>query len=159
MNDQLKLTIELFEVHTRVFSNAIDGLEAYSRKRPNEFTNHVAWLAGHLTSTRYMLATVIGQDVQEPHPDFFAQGKGIDTALNYPSLEETAGYWNEISPKLIGALKELPDVVLSADAPFPVPLGNKMDVFIGFFVHHEAYHIGQLGLLRKFFGEQALTYK
>ncbi len=41
-----------FEMQTRLFSNALEGLGTDHTTRPSNSTNHLAWLAGHLVSTR-----------------------------------------------------------------------------------------------------------
>ncbi|WP_155208447.1 hypothetical protein [Xanthovirga aplysinae] len=35
---------------------------------------------------------------------------------------------------------------------------NIMAKMLAFFAHHEAYHIGQMGIIRKYFGEAAMEY-
>lgn len=147
-----------FEMQTRLFSNALENLGTDQTTRPTNSTNHLAWLAGHLVSTRYMLLGLLGGTADEPHPELYAQGKAIDESLPYPTLEQSIADWNEVTPSFMEALSNVNEETLSAKAPFPVPLGEKIGEVVAFFAHHEAYHIGQMGILRKYFGKEAMKY-
>ena len=147
-----------FQLQTRLFSNALVNLEADCTTRPSDTTNHLAWLAGHLVSTRVMLVNLLGGSARDPHPDIFGKGKGIDESLAYPSLKRSMADWEAVAPLLTEALKKVDDKVLAAKAPFPTPMGEKLGEVIAFFAHHEAYHIGQMGILRKYFGKEAMKY-
>jgi len=37
-------------------------------------------------------------------------------------------------------------------------LNPNMNGFLAFLMHHEAYHIGQPGILRKYLGKEAMKY-
>jgi len=66
--------------------------------------------------------------------------------------------WNAISGIISEALANLPADALEADAPnVPIP-GGKLGDFFDFLMHHEAYHIGQMGILRKFLGKESMKY-
>ena len=154
----LKLIAGQFEMQTRLFKNALEGLEADYPTRPSEATNHIAWLAGHLASARYSIISLLGASAQEPHPDVYGQGKGIDENLTYPSLDRCLADWNEVTPLLMDVLKNVNEEALSSKSPFPTPMGEKLGDVIAFFAHHEAYHIGQIAILRKYFGHEAMKY-
>jgi hypothetical protein len=148
-----------FDLQTRLFQNVTaqvnDGL-ATTRLNPN--TNHLAWLVGHTVSTRFMLANVLGLGMQEPFPALFENGKGLDAAAQYPSLADLTKDWASVSEKISAALKALPAEALGQTLPQPVPTGNTLGDFIAFLNHHEAYSIGQMGIMRKFHGLEAMKY-
>ncbi len=158
MDGTLNLITAQFELHNRLFKNVVEGLENNKSAQLNEYTNHAAWLAGHIVSSRYALTNVLGAGVTEPHPGLFEHGKGINPAAEYPGLDTCAKDFDEITPKLEEKLKSLTAEQLNAEGPFKVPMGQRMDQIIAFFAHHEAYHIGQLGILRKYFGKEAMKY-
>ena len=56
-------------------------------------------------------------------------------------------------------MTQIPASVLASDSPVNVPFGDKtMKGFLAFLMHHEAYHIGQMGILRKYLGNEAMKY-
>ena len=151
----------MVKLQTKLFKNVCaDFSEEYAQKTLSKDTAHIAWIAGHLVSSRYALAGLFGADVKEPFPDVFGQGKGMDQSLSYPSMADLLKDWNSVSEKLSERLESLSDDELSASAPYQFPIEDStMLGLLVFFVHHEAYHIGQIGIARKFFGFDALAYK
>jgi hypothetical protein len=152
----ISVLIGQFGLQQKLFTNAVKGIKNEdSHKRMNQNTNHLAWLVGHLVSTRYMMVNVLGGSMQEPFPELFAQGKGSQPDVKYPPLEDLTRDWDKVSEKLNERLNSLTEADLGANAPFPTPLGGTVKDFIAFCAHHEAYTIGQLGLYRRFHGHDA----
>lgn len=149
-----------FELQTMLYTNCVDGWsDADAEKRPGQ-ANHVKWIAGHLVSSRCSLANVLGLGLQEPFPALFENRKGRQDDVKYPSMAELTKDWNGISAKLIAKLKSMSDAELNASAPFPTPAGDgTLKGTIGFFAHHEAYTIGQLGYARRIAGMEAMKYE
>ena len=53
----------------------------------------------------------------------------------------------------------LPDEVLGSPAPTKTPIADEtLGGMLAFLMHHEAYHIGQMDLLRKYLGKDAMSY-
>ena len=148
-----------FDLHTRLFNNVLEGIsDPDTNSRANGHVNHIKWLAGHLTSTRFGFKDMAGFEEGDPYGELFSHGKAIDPEADYPSIESIRENWNAISGKISDALGSLPAEALEADAP-RVPIGEgKMGDFLDFLMHHEAYHIGQIGILRKFLGQEAMKY-
>lgn len=148
-----------FDLQTRLFKNATEGIsDAHASKKPNEHTNHIAWLAGHVVSTRFMLANMLGVPAKEPFPALFENGKGLDPKVAYPSMNDLRKDWETISASMHNALKKISEDQLYAELPKGLPMGKRMIDFIGFIAHHEGYTIGQLGFLRRFHGYEAMKY-
>lgn len=114
--------LDLFDLQTRLFNNVVQGIsDTLSISRISEHNNHVAWLTGHTVSTRYMLANALGMQLNEPFPDLFANGKGLQQDVTYPSMDALTANWSEISDTLhhawpICQKKPLPTNYLN---PFP----------------------------------------
>ena len=159
-NPAISAVIDQLNLQTRLFKNVVSEIkDADASKRFTDSTNHVAWLAGHTVSTRYMLANMFGVKASEPYPELFANGKGLDATATYPSLSELTKDWDSISASVISRLNELSDSDIAAAAPFPLPVADAtMKGFVSFIAHHEAYTIGQLGLLRRLNGYPAMQY-
>lgn len=159
MSNSIKHLINQFNLQTRLFNNVTTGIkDSDSTKQMNENTNHTAWLTGHTVSTRFMLAGALGLKEAEPYPELFQNGKGLDKNAKYPSMADLTSGWNSISEKVAAALNALSEEVLATKMPRPVPTGDTLGDFISFLMHHEAYTIGQLGIYRRFHGEEAMKY-
>lgn len=149
-----------FDLHTRLFNNVLDGIsDADADRRASETVNHIKWVAGHLLSMRYAMKDLAGLDVQDPFADVFAHGVSIDDNADYPSIADIRGHWNEISGKISPAIANLPSEVADAPSPFELPISDKtLGGSLTFLMHHEAYHLGQMGILRKHAGKDAMSY-
>lgn len=156
MNNLNKPLVTQYEQQTHFFTKALEGIKEDDRQKTlTDDTNHLAWLAGHIVSCRFMLAQMMGLQVSEPYPTLFANLKGIDLKVGYPPLQSLQKDWPAISEKLTQKLGELSDEALLGKAPMGD--GSLMDIVV-FFAHHEAYHIGQLGFLRKCLGYQRMNH-
>ncbi|MDX1429486.1 MAG: DinB family protein [Rhodothermales bacterium] len=153
--------IAQFDLHTRLFNNVLDGIsesEANTVLHPG--TNNIKWLAGHLTSSRFGLKNLAGLDLKDPHAELFGHGHGFRPDREYPTIDEIRSLWESISDPISAGLSRLPEETLNGPAPTRVPIGD--DTFEGmlaFLLHHEAYHIGQIGLLRRQLGKKPMAYK
>jgi len=63
-------------------------------------------------------------DDKEPHPELFANRKGIQADVKYPSMDELTKGWDEIGKKLTARLSEMTEEELSNPTPFQIPTGN-----------------------------------
>jgi len=159
MTNTLKLLISQFKLQTRLFKNVTIGItDPGSLKQFYENANHVAWLTGHIVSSRYLLAGLIGLKEAEPFAELFLNGKGMDKNSIYPPMAELTKNWDSLSEKIAAALDSITDETLSSKLPRPVPSGDTVGDFIAFILHHEAYTIGQIGIYRKFQGLGAMSY-
>jgi len=144
----------LFQMQTAFFNKSIDGITLDdATKRINENINHIAWLTGHVISCRYMLCGMLGLQVSEPYPELFGNLKAIQDDKTYPSLLEMATVLPEITDQLITKLNSMTEEDFQKDA-----FGGKLIDIVLFFTYHEAYHIGQIGILRKAFGYDAIKH-
>lgn len=159
-NSSISPLIEQFNLQTRLFSNLLKDVDPINyNKKPNSTTNNYAWLAGHVLNTRYGIANDFGLKLTSPYAELYVNFRGYDPKLSYPSLEDVKKNWHTVSGKMISHLNELTDDFLNSPAPFQVPVGdNTMKGLLAFFSHHEAYHIGQLGFLRRYLGIPAMAY-
>jgi uncharacterized damage-inducible protein DinB len=147
-------------MNTRLLLNCLqDVSEAHATQRPNERTNSIAFIACHVVDSRFFIARYLG--VEEPNPlDRYVAGvTAIEEMSELPALDVIRRAWSSIAPTVEECLAELGEAELRAPSPqrFPVDQHNLMGG-IGFLVQHESYHIGQLALLRKFFGYPAMRY-
>jgi uncharacterized damage-inducible protein DinB len=156
----LQPVIEAFKLQTRLFRNVTkDITDEHGQAHFAGSPNHIGWITGHIVSNRYMIGTVLGLTGREPFPDLFERGKGIQEDTKYPSMDELTAGWEDFAEKIIARLKSLDEDDLRADPPVQTPISeNTLRGFITFLCHHEAYHIGQLSLIRRHFGYEPMSY-
>jgi uncharacterized damage-inducible protein DinB len=70
------------------------------------------------------------------------------------------GAWNEVASILQDALDAVTGEFLDKDSgvPFPAPGPTRLDALV-FLAQHEAYHLGQMGLLRRISGLPAAEWR
>lgn len=156
----LQPLIEAFKLQTRLYRNVTKDIsDEHAAAGIGNSTNNIAWITGHLFSTRFMLGTVLGITDREPFPELFERGKGIQEGVKYPTMNELTDGWEEFSEKIIEHLSNMKEDELQAEAPVQTPIAeNTLRGFITFICHHEAYHIGQISLARRYFGYEAMSY-
>lgn len=153
--------IDLFALNTTLFRNClVDLLDAQAVLRPNQHTNSVAFIAGHLVETRAWMARYVGLDCPPPFGGVLEHATSIDQIPALPSLEAIRVGWDEVSARVgerLGAMTSV-DLATASSQRFPgVP--NTVLGGIAFLVQHESYHIGQLAYLRKYVGLPAMKYR
>jgi hypothetical protein len=161
VSTSLRPAIEIFRLHTSLFRNVTGDInEEHAQASMGGSPNHIAWITGHIVSNRYMLATILGLTAREPFAELFESGKGIQEDGRYPSMKSLADGWDALAEKVIAKLESLTEDDLEGDPPIATPVAsdNTLRGFITFLAHHEAYHIGQLSLARRFFGYEPMEY-
>ena len=159
MDPRLIPLAEMLRLNTRLFRNCLAGLaDPKARERPSDATNSGAFLAAHLVDSRYVLSLLGGK---ESSPLKGAKGgfNDISQVTAYPSLAEIQAAWTGVAETLDRRLTTLTAAELDAPLDPGFQVGNKtlLGVFT-FMVQHDCYHLGQLGLVRKFVGLPAMTY-
>lgn len=156
----MQAIVDQLNLQTRLFKNVTEGIsDSDAQKHVAPKVNHAAWLTGHIVSTRYMMAGALGLEMQEPYPDLFANGKGLEEGTKYPAMAELLKDWDTISEAVVNKINSLSDDIAMNDLPQPTPIGDKsLKSFMNFCSHHEAYTIGQLGFLRRVLGYDAMKY-
>jgi len=160
MNSTASLKAQ-FDLHTRLFNNATAGIsDGESNTRNDDHVNHVKWIAGHLLNTRLgSFSKVAGLQPDDIYAAQFGRGNSLDVNASYPSLDEIRNKWNQVSAGISNGINNIPDTVLQAPSNAQVPIADTtVNGLVSFLVSHEAYHIGQLGILRKLMGKEAMSY-
>lgn len=154
----LKRTLDL---NTRLLLNALEGVDdEKARTRPNGTTNHVAFLACHLVDARHYLARALGLPSESPFKEILDGAKGIDDVKEFPSLDAVRAAWRDVSEKLSRHLEGLSASDLEKPPPFAFPIedGGTALGCLAFLVQHDSYHLGQVALLRRYLGLEAMKY-
>ncbi len=154
-----------FDLHHRLFNNVLDGFtDEETNRRLSGYThiNHVKYLAGHLLNSQYGLAQIAGFSPEVKWDDHFAvmgQSEARD-GVNYPHIDEIIKEWNNLYQPVREKLTMLDDHQLSESPPIPFDKVSESNGQLwAFITHHQAYHIGQIGIIRRAFGKEPMSYQ
>lgn len=161
----MKLLLKQFDLHHRLYNNVLDEFsdeETNRRLHDNSNINHVKYLAGHLLNSQYGLAKIAGLDPEVKWNDLFAvmgQSEAKDNFL-YPDIEEIKAEWNRMHDQIRKGLSQLTEGDLNQTPPEPFDqVAESVGELWTFINHHQAYHIGQIGILRRGFGKEPMSYQ
>ena len=143
---------------TNLFRTALVGVNReHFLQRPGPHSNPMVWVAGHLTQFRCRLAAMLGLPRELPWSTLFSTGSVIGDLSTYPQREEIERLWTDVSGELAARLATLNAAELNAPPPPRIAsTDGTMAGAIALFAFHEAYHVGQLGYLRRFLGYQSI---
>lgn len=160
MNNSIYQSKIIFNMNDRLFNSALEGItEEQSKERITGHVNPVNWIASHTVWARYNTLMFLGKSADNPYNGLFENFKAYDVSLNYPSLSEIKNEWKKVSALLNDALGSVSEEHLAGDSPLKSPIGDFTNGgTIAFLAQHESYDIGQLGLLKKFFTKEAMSY-
>jgi len=163
-----KQLLAQYDLHNVLFNNVIAGISDEESNTPiADPTNSAKWLAGHLLWANANFANIGGIKIDVKWRDhFYTKEGGGPEDLNalpspLPTLREIKDKWNEDSPVLRKALENLPEQALDTviDIKHPIaPFDNTLGGLWAFINHHQAYHIGQIGIIRRALGKRAMSY-
>ena len=160
MNCQVMGLLEILRLNTQLFKRCMDGLsDETARMRPNPESYSAAFLAAHLVDSRHCLARMLGEEKPNRLHDARQTVATVVERQNEPPLAEIIRAWQEVSRSLGRRLTSLTAADLKSPSAerFPVEDGSLFGSIV-FLLHHESYHIGQLALVRKYFGVGAVRY-
>ena len=159
MDSTIAAVAPLFHVNDQLFHKALEGVKEDDLSRiPQDGSNPLIWIAGHLTTSRASLTRLAGERIDNPWSKIFSRGATVDSNVTYPAITEITSLWDTATKSLMVKLEELTAEKLAEPATFPVPSGDKTTrgaiIFLNF---HETYHIGQMAYLRKWLGYSQLV--
>ena len=131
-------------------------------RMPAGGVTHVAWQVGHLAMAQYLLCL---SRVRGPRPDdeqlipaafvntFRRDSVPDPDPAKFPPVAEIRATFDRVHDRVLADLADFPDAEL--DAPLPIPhrlCQTKIEV-VRWCSAHEMLHAGQIGLLRRLFGQ------
>lgn len=147
-------------VATALLDRNLAGLrEEECRTVPPSGGSSVQWIVGHLVASRAGALRILG-DSDSPCADrraLFGRGSSPEAAAkDGPSVEELRGDFGLLGGLIEKRLAAATSELLAQPLPEPrEPLGATAGSALAFLVLHEAYHIGQVGILRRALGHEA----
>lgn len=159
MNDLVYPLANTLAFNSEVVHLALEDLrpeDALYRTRNGEGSS-IAFLVGHLASSRHGILKTLGKTTENPYKELFGGDASATDGTGYPSLPELIQGWNQTAEKLAAALDALTaeDLLKPAPAGYPTPDQTVRGV-VGFLGWHETYHVGQIGLIRRELGYTAI---
>lgn len=160
MTERLGTARLLLEINARLFRDALSGVAAREAElRPNELTNHIAFLACHLLDARFFLLEILGAQAVNPFARLLEGASGIEEIEEFPPLEDVLTAWKELDEALRRRLDALTDDDLDAPCKQSFPVDDRTLLgALSFLVQHDSYHVGQLCYVRKYLGHPPVTF-
>ena len=152
-----------FQLNTRLFLNCLDEVtDEIARTRPTADTNHLAFIALHLHNARHFLGKYIGVVEADPFEQITRDAASLEDIDIYPSLAEMRTAWMEISLAIEQRFIHLTGSVIDRPSPAEAPEFPVHDKTVlggvAFLLQHEAFHLGQMALLRRLHGLPAMSW-
>jgi hypothetical protein len=125
---------------------------------------HVAWQVGHITASMVSLIHVrcLGKSFEDCLPADFRDKFGIGSspvadAAAHPPVAEIRALFERVHAEAVAAVAEMSEADLSSPAAGPPhPLFTTREEAVATAVMHEAFHAGQLAMLRRLAGKGPL---
>ena len=159
MKTGAQLLIDTLKMQERLFRNVLAEFEDKEKFQVGPDAANASWIAGHTLNSRFYMLKLAGNDQTYRHADKYARGIKFSPEIQFPSLSDSLEDLAMVSPLLYAQLEQLDAAKWAEKAPYAFPLGDSFMDTIGFMAHHEAYHIGQISLIRRAAGLPGMSYK
>ena len=151
----------ILRLNTRLLRNCLDGVsDEMARIRHAAGVNSAAFIAAHVTDSRFFLLRTLGGSLDNPLSAMLDEANGIDDITDWPSLDAIRAAWMNVSSAIDTLLDAVSpdDLDAAIDAKLPGVERTRLGA-LTFLVQHDSYHIGQLAMLRKSAGLPAMSYR
>jgi uncharacterized damage-inducible protein DinB len=128
---------------------------------PQPGGNCLNWVVGHLTRARNRALGLFGQKALFPNEEFnsYDDNGGVpfdaETAISFDELKHR---FKALQEPLVNGLNGMSAEAMDQPAPFS-PTGNPKETvgsLLAAMAFHEAYHVGQTGMLRRVVGREGV---
>lgn len=160
LDPKVRPLYDLLRLNTRLLTNGLRGVNDFTaRRRPSTKVNNIAFLALHLIDARAYLGRFLGLGVESPFHALTNEVETVEQLRQIPPIDAMHAAWRDVSDLVGQRLEELDPGELDQPARVELPIDDPT-LLAGatFLLQHEAYHIGQVALLRKLFGLPAINY-
>lgn len=138
--------------------NAAEVTQEESLIQPRSEGNCLNWIVGHLVCIYDKVLPLLGQEpvMGEALKRYDRGAPPLRDPAEARDLRELLAAWSEASRRFDAGLEALRPEVL--DRPAPVSPGNNPDEtvrsLLSVILFHQAYHVGQTGVLRRVIGKE-----
>lgn len=159
MNTRLSALIEILELNTRLFLNALDGVDDEKARARPAGGNNMAFIACHLLDARCYLAGMIGIEYEMPYASLLDGARSVDDLEDYPPLDGVRDAWRVVSGLLSERMADMKDSELARTPSQRFPVSDRTLLGgIAFLLQHDSFHVGQLAQLRSQLGLGPMSY-
>ena len=154
MDARLGPLIGVLSINAAAYGRALHGVDqASAERRPNDRTNSLAFLACHALDARYYLMRMCGHEMTNPWRELFDTAGDVTDMKEYPPVYELQTVFGEVHGATVTHLETLTAAELDGELSHGFPIEDKtMLGVVTFHTFHESYHVGQMGLIRKYLG-------
>jgi len=147
-----EVLVKLYKLNFMVIEeNLADMTHEESLHQPPQAGNCLNWVMGHIVANRNLVMALVGDapllGEEETGPYNRGSAPLTDGRMSLP-LEKLLDLFRESQEKLVKRLQEMSEEELMA----PVENGTRLEQ-LALLQFHEAYHAGQLGILRRLGGK------
>ena len=127
-------------------------------KQPGGQGNSIMWIVGHITQTRAGMLSLLGDRASTGWGELFRRGAQRQDPSAYPDPQAIKSVGIDLSKQLQAKLATITGEELAAPVTaVKLPNVNTVADALAFFAFHEAYHVGQLGYVKKALGYTAIA--
>lgn len=151
---------EILSLNTDLLLNCLHGLsEEDALRQFTAQTNNIAFLVAHAVDARHYMAKCLGMPLENPLEKALTDVNSIEEAKTLPTLGELRSQWIKVSEHLAACFCEASadQLAAPADQAFPVTDRSLLGC-LAFLLQHDSYHLGQVALLRRQWGYEAMSY-
>jgi uncharacterized damage-inducible protein DinB len=121
--------------------------------QPGGQGNSIMWIVGHITQTRAGMLSLLGERASTGWGELFRRGAQRQDPSAYPEPQAIKTVGADLSKRLLAKLATMTEEELAAPVTaVKLPNVNTVIEALAFFAFHEAYHVGQLGYVKKALG-------
>jgi uncharacterized protein YndB with AHSA1/START domain/uncharacterized damage-inducible protein DinB len=144
----------ILSLNDAVADRCFQGVKPEQRwTQPTPRNNSMLWIYAHMAVVRGRLLKTVGGECAVGWEEAFGRGAQLQDPSTYPSYEQILEGSHEINARLFARLAALTEADLSRPSRGPVPPAvQTIADLIAFTALHDAYHVGQLGYVRKALG-------
>ena len=154
--DNLK---RLYGINFYAAEKNIEGLTDEEARAWPEGGNSINWILGHMVFARDLILQVLEQEpiLTEAQGKAYGRGSERQSEEAYLSLDTLRDKLRESQSRLLKGLEQAPDDAFNkpqGESNYPPGFQETEGDKVVFFQFHEAYHVGQLGILRRIVGKE-----
>ena len=163
---RVKMLVDQMVITRRYTKNLIENIgDDDWFRQPSEGVTHVAWQVGHLAVAEYHLALVRVRGEQPADGNIISAefrslfGKGSTPTAEpaaYPSPAAVRQVFDAVHRQAVSETRALDDSVLDESIDPPHPMFSTKFGALQWSAQHEMLHAGQIGMLRRLFGNAPL---
>jgi uncharacterized damage-inducible protein DinB len=152
------LTNQLTFIHFAARKNVADVSHEESLRAPAGGGNSMNWILGHVVYSRSAIARALGGDVLLPKEQAQVYERGAAALTGESAVlpfSELLALYDRYQEDHLARLARIDGAALAREVPglFRPEVPEPVGVLLSSLVFHEAYHVGQLGLVRRSIGK------